>query len=208
VQAAPATCAGSAGLDAPVRAAAAPRTGASLVGERLPAGCNCAAGGRRCPMRRRSRESASPRFSESSPAERRARAATRWVRGALGSTARSLAAKSQTNLVLSVRPDSFGAKPHWRSSESLPGSRLLLLSWPGEAARPSVAVGGARAVPDCLASLRPSERNGAAAQLVKRTQSGVERRQSWRVSHRARAAQGGSGELANRGTWRKPKPVG
>ena len=39
----------------------------------------------------------------------------------------------------------------------------------------------------------------------------VERVQSWRVSHRARAEQCGSGELAiwaNRGTWRDAKPVG
>lgn len=51
--------------------------------------------------------------------------------GALGSTARSLATKSQTNLVLSVRSACFATQ-----ERNAPCSRLLLVSWPGEASRP------------------------------------------------------------------------
>ena len=40
---------------------------------------------------------------------------------------------------------------------------------------------------DCLASLRPSERSDSAPPLFADRGSGVERVQSWRVSHRARA---------------------
>ena len=40
---------------------------------------------------------------------------------------------------------------------------------------------------DCLASLRPSERSESAPPLFADRGSGVERVQSWRVSHRARA---------------------
>ena len=72
--------------------------------------------------------------------------------------------------------------------------------------------GCARKFFDCLASLRPSERSDSvrvACEAVR--DSGVERVQSWRVSHRARAEQCGSGELAiwaNRVTWREAKPMG
>ena len=60
--------------------------------------------------------------------------------GALGSTARSLAAKCQTNLVLSVRSATFpnGETERQRSVAvgKWPCSRLMPLSWPGEASRP------------------------------------------------------------------------
>ena len=142
--------------------------------------------------------------------------------GAIGRPARSLAAKCQTNLVLSVRSAIFpgGETERQRSvaSGKWPCSRLLLMSWPGGASRPttvSSATGGAsrriavycpceasRATTgplvgrslatigvllfrgrttfsDCLASLRPLESRRV----------GMERVQSWRVSHRARAEQ-------------------
>ena len=70
--------------------------------------------------------------------------------GALGRPARSLAAKCQTNLVLSVRSATFpnGETERQRSVAvgKWPCSRLLLMSWPGEASRPyclSSATGGA-----------------------------------------------------------------
>ena len=150
--------------------------------------------------------------------------------GAIGSTARSLAAKCQTNLVLSVRSAIFpnGETERQRSVAvgKWPCSRLLPMSWPGEASRPiacprrqaepravlrclarakhrglllvladmrSIAASGilflrARTTFfDCLASLRPSERSESAPPLFADRGSGVERVQSWRVSHRARA---------------------
>ena len=99
--------------------------------------------------------------------------------GAIGSTARSLTTKSQTNLVLSVRSACFATQ-----ERNAPCSRLLLMSSAiGEASRRiSVALAGrslaaiililadmrsiaafgvfgcARAVLDCLASLRTAER--------------------------------------------------
>src|SRR5688572_22114078 len=89
--------------------------------------------------------------------------------GAINSSARSVAAKSQTNLVLSVRPASF--------TSAAPRKLAGLTAISGCLAGRSLAAfeffssgGRARAVPDGLASLRPSERNGAAAQLVKRTE--------------------------------------
>ncbi len=64
--------------------------------------------------------------------------------GAIGSTARSLAAKSQTNLVLSVRSACFATQernaPCSRlmplSSAIGEASRRIAVSWPGEASRP------------------------------------------------------------------------
>jgi hypothetical protein len=59
---------------------------------------------------------------------------------ALGRPARSLAAKCQTNLVLSVRSATFpnGETERQRSVAvgKWPCSRLMPLSWPGEASRP------------------------------------------------------------------------
>jgi len=91
--------------------------------------------------------------------------------------------------VFTVRPDSFGAKPHWRSSESWPGSRLLPRSWPGEASRPLVLL-WARTIPPRLSRQFPRRRNATKAFRVGacRTSpteadggSGVERSESWRV---------------------------
>jgi hypothetical protein len=69
---------------------------------------------------------------------------------ALGRPARSLAAKCQTNLVLSVRsailPGGETERQRSVASGKWPCSRLLPMSWPGEASRPttvSSATGGA-----------------------------------------------------------------
>jgi len=70
--------------------------------------------------------------------------------GALGRPARSLAAKCQTNFVLSVRsailPGGETERQRSVASGKWPCSRLLPMSWPGEASRPttvSSATGGA-----------------------------------------------------------------
>ena len=101
----------------------------------------------------RSRESASQR-SESSPAERRSeRTATRG--SGCGPDAGSQPGDEVSDTLAMASLSEVG---QFRASESWPGSRLLLRSWPGEASRPSEVIGSARAVPDCLASLRPAER--------------------------------------------------
>jgi len=78
--------------------------------------------------------------SDSSTAEWSARVATRWCMGALGSTARSLMARCQTNLVLSVRSGIFPSSETERQRSiavgKWPCSRLLPMSWPGGASRP------------------------------------------------------------------------
>jgi len=152
--------------------------------------------------------------------------------GALGRTARSLAAKCQTKLVLSVRSATFpnGETERQRSVAvgKWPCSRLLLMSLAGRslaaillvlgdrrslapyccrclareqrlvgyccswpicgASRPLESFFWARTTLfDCLGSLRPSERSDSAPPLFADRGSGVERVQSWRVSHRARA---------------------
>ena len=183
----------------------------------------------RSPAQSRQREA---NKSDSSTAERSARAATRWVHGRARQTARSLTAKCQTNLVLSVRSASFpnGETERQRSVAvgKWPCSRLMPMSWPGEASRPyclSSATGGAsrriavscpceasRAIAglgryaeprglwnlvssgahDCFLTVSPvcgrrNEAKRSAEQSAESQRSGVERVQSWRVSHRARA---------------------
>ena len=122
---------------------------------------------------------------------------------ALGRPARSLAAKCQTNLVLSVRSAILpgGEKERQRSvaDGKWPCSRLMPMSWPGGASRPiavscpckaSRAIAGScRAKPrdillvflGCarseagLGCLRPLERSDSAPPLFADRGSGVER---------------------------------
>jgi hypothetical protein len=104
--------------------------------------------------------------------------------GAIGSTARSLATKSQTNLVWSVRPACFAPAKAGRAHGYccvLAGRSLAAIG----------VFGCVRAVLDCLASLRPTERTQWELASFQRTRSGVKRRQGWRVSHRAQAEQCG-----------------
>jgi len=117
--------------------------------------------------------SAQAHESESSAAERSARTATRGCMGAIGSSACSLTPKSQTNLVLSVRTACFVTQ-----EQHAPCSRLMLMSSAiGEASRRNTGVlagrslaafgvfGCDRVCPDCLASLRPSERARASCRF-------------------------------------------
>jgi hypothetical protein len=70
--------------------------------------------------------------------------------GALGRPARSLAAKCQTNLVLSVRsailPGGETERQRSVASGKWPCSRLMPMSWPGEASRPIGVLGDRRSL--------------------------------------------------------------
>ena len=124
---------------------------------------------------------------------------------------RSLAAKSQTNMVFTVRSARAASQEQTRRAHG------YWQAWPAptgpdEVSRPSVAFGGARAVPDCLGSLRPSERNGAEAQLVKRTRkwSGAAAKLASQSSCAAEPCGSGEGHVANsacpnRVTWREAR---
>ena len=115
-----------------------------------------------------------PNFSDSTTAERSARAATRCLPSslvALGRTARSLPPWCQTNLVLPAGSGSFGsaAALFGKRPKAEPIPRLLPTSCTGRSLAPyccalagrSLAASGIlRARPtffDCLAGLRPSE---------------------------------------------------
>jgi hypothetical protein len=94
--------------------------------------------------------------------------------GAIGRPARSLAAKCQTNLVLSVRSAIFpgGETERQRSvaSGKWPCSRLLPMSWPGEASRPLASCFPGRTLRFCLsrqfAAVGTRQRSGAGAKLA------------------------------------------
>jgi len=108
------------------------------------------------PATGRSRASASPGFgvfddrAEGEGCDAMGGASRTCHLGALGSTARSLAAKSQTNLELSVRAAWFATQ-----ERNAPCSRQIQR--------------GRTSCSDCRGSWRPPERNGAEAQLAKRT---------------------------------------
>ena len=72
--------------------------------------------------------------------------------------------KSQTNLVWSVSPD-IGAK--------LPVSRLLLVSWPGEASRPWVGSGRMSASAVSIVCGRRNECSGACLRVFSATEWSV-----------------------------------
>jgi len=162
--------------------------------------------------------------SESSTTERRARAATRWVHGRARQHRPQPDGEVSDKLGLVSEVGQIRERSLWSERKlavltvnavvlhrAKPRAVLRCLGRYAEHRGHRCLWGGARSVSDCLASLRLSERNGAEAQLVKRTRkwSGAAAKLASQSS--CAAEQCGSGELpiwANRVTWREPKPMG